>query len=116
MSMRAQASSPRLLAQAAAPRMVIALHVHITVHVHISLHMHVTVHVRLMGGVMLALRLGSASVVMVMVTLQAGRQAHRHRAPAITVLAPISTNALPKPETSSGSTFRDQDHAAPMIT
>jgi len=43
-----------------------------------ALHVRITVHVCLLRGV--TLRLGRTSVVMLVVTLQAGRQAHRHGA------------------------------------
>ncbi|MFN8226648.1 MAG: hypothetical protein U0R18_07980 [Mycobacterium sp.] len=57
--------------------------------------MGIAVHVRLVMGMMALLRLGSCPMVMVMVALQAGRQAQRDR-PSHDGVSPMSTIARPK--------------------
>lgn len=54
--------------------MVLALHVRLTVHVGLGIHM------RPVMRVVLPLRLGGASMVVMMVAVETGRHAERHRA------------------------------------
>ncbi len=59
---------------------MIALHVRITVHMRINVHVRlVAFHVGFIGAVVATLRLDRSTMVMVVVTLQAGYHTHCHR-------------------------------------